>query len=67
MSKLTADVSIDGLKQFEDDPELAKMFTELTNRHYIDTEQDVVSMVITYDSTQCLAITSFEDSHKSHF
>jgi hypothetical protein len=49
---------IDGLKQFDKHRD---MFKDLTKRSYIDTEYDVVSMIITYDSKHALAIVSKSD------
>jgi hypothetical protein len=67
---MTSDVSIDGhLASFE---EYGTMFSDLTKRQYINTELQVVSMIISYDSKMCVAICNMDDTReddvdKSHY
>jgi len=61
VSKLTSDVSIDGLDQFE---EFKDLFSELTKRQYVETMLQVVNMIISYDSQMCVAICMKDDTRE---
>jgi hypothetical protein len=59
-SRASDETTIDGLPELKD---FTSLFTNLTNRSYIDTEFDVVQVVITLDSKHAVAIVSEDDSH----
>ena len=55
ISKGSAETYIEGLKQFN---KYGDLFQDLTKRTYVDTNHDVVSIVITYDSKHAVSIVS---------
>jgi hypothetical protein len=59
-SKMSDETHIEGLEQFNKHGEL---FQDLTLRTFIDTEMDVVQVIITYDSKFCIAIVNNKDEH----
>jgi len=48
------------LKEFN---KYGELFQDLTKRTYIDTQLEVVNIVITYDSKFCIAIVNDKDEH----
>lgn len=58
-SRLEDSTHIQGLEAFNIDGN--DLFQDLTKRKFIDTEIDVVSMVIAYDSKRALAICNNKD------
>ena len=58
-SRLEDSTHIDGLQAFDVDG--TGLFQDLTKRRFIDTEVDVVSMVVAYDSKRTLAICFKDD------
>jgi hypothetical protein len=59
-SRISNDTSIQGLPQFSQYDEL---FSDLTKRNFIDTDIDVVNVIITYDSKYAIAICADSDEH----
>tara|TARA_B110000285_G_C15078108_1_gene591907 strand:+ start:162 stop:1631 length:1470 start_codon:yes stop_codon:yes gene_type:complete len=59
-SKLSDETHIEGLEQFN---KYGELFQDLTLRTFIDTEMDVVQVIITYDSKKCVAIINDKDEH----
>ena len=53
VTRASDETRIDGLKQFEEHREL---FDDLTIRNWVDTEFDVIAIIITYDSKHAVAI-----------
>lgn len=41
--------------------EYSKLFYDLTKRNFIDTQFDVISVIITYDSQNCVAMVKESD------
>jgi hypothetical protein len=59
-SKKTGLTDIQGFKEFE---KYGNLFQDLTHRQMIQTDLDVISIVITYDSKFCIAIVNNKDEH----
>ena len=59
-SKLTDETKIQGLEQFN---QYGDLFQDLTKRTFVDTTYDVVSIIITADSKNCVAIVNNQDNY----
>jgi hypothetical protein len=59
-SKLSDSTYIDGLENFKQHGDL---FQDLTLRSFVDTNYDVINIIITYDSQNCIAIVNKKDEH----
>lgn len=59
-SKLSNETKIEGLKEFN---KYGDLFQDLTKREHVDTELDVINIIITYDSKYCIAIVNNKDEH----
>ena len=59
-SKASEETKIDGLEQFA---QYADLFRDLTLRTWVDTEMDVINIIITYDSKHCIAIVNEKDEY----
>ena len=59
-SKLSNETRIEGLKEFN---KYGDLFQDLTKREHVDTELDVINIIITYDSKNCIAIVNDKDEH----
>ena len=57
---MSDETNIDGLEAFD---KYGPLFKELTKRTYVDTDMDVISIIITYDSKYCIAIVTAKDEH----
>ena len=57
-------MAIDGIKMLRSNHQV---FDDLTDRRYVETELDVISMVVTYDSKNLVALcSSVSDSFEVH-
>jgi hypothetical protein len=59
-SKMSDSTYIEGLENFK---KYGDLFQDLTIRSYIDTHNDVINIIITYDSQNCVAIVNHKDEH----
>jgi hypothetical protein len=59
-SRMSDTTHIDGLENFK---KYGDLFQDLTLRTAIDTEFDVINVIITYDSESILAIVNNKDEH----
>jgi len=59
-SRLSDETVIRGLKEFD---KYGPLFQDLTKRTFMDTNYDVISIIITYDSKNCIAICNKQDEH----
>ena len=59
-SRLSDSTYIEGLDNFN---KYGDLFQDLTSRTAIDTEYDVINVIITYDSESILAMVNKKDEH----
>ena len=59
-SRASDETRIDGLEQFN---QYGDLFRDLTLRTFVDTELDVINVIITYDSKHCIAMINDKDEH----
>lgn len=59
-SRASDETRIDGLEQFD---QYGDLFRDLTLRTFVDTELDVINVIITYDSKHCIAMVNDKDEH----
>jgi len=57
---MSDETRIDGLREFN---KYGDLFQDLTRRVHVNTELDVVNIIITYDSRFCIVIANDKDEH----
>ena len=64
-SKLSDETKIDGLEEFDKykNSQGRSLFEDLTVRSFVDTELEVINVIITYDSKHAIAIVNHLDEH----
>lgn len=62
MSTQEDEVAVDGPKSYAKFKNYKSVFEDLTKHQKVDTPNDIVSMLITYDSTHTVAVTKNSDS-----
>ena len=60
LSRASDETMIQGLEEFN---RYGNLFGDLTTRQYVETEHDVVNVVITYDSEHTVAIVNDHDEY----